>query len=74
MSIKFMFGKRIGNSLPSTSWELEKLVSEANTVFDRATISLKSPPTYLPFVDDDIDSVNAVGVEFDDMVKQRDRS
>ena len=69
-----MFGKRIGNSLPSTSWELEKLVSEANTVFDRATISLKSPPTYLPFVDDDIDSVNAVGVEFDDMVKQRDRS
>ena len=25
---------------------------------------------YLPFVDDDIDSVNAVGVEFDDMVKQ----
>ena len=56
------------------NWELEKLVSEANTVFDRATISLKSPPTYLPFVDDDIDSVNAVGVEFDDMVKQLDCS
>ena len=50
------------------------MVSEANTVFDRATISLKSPPTYLPFVDDDIDSVNAVGVEFDDMVKQLDCS
>ena len=39
-----------------------------------ATRSLKSPPTYLPFVDDDIDSVNAVGVEFDDMVKQLDCS
>ena len=64
----------IDNSLPSKSWELEKLVSEANTVFDRATISLKSPPTYLPFANDDIDSINAVGVEFDDMVKQLDCS
>ena len=62
----------IGNSLPSKSWELEKLVSEANKVFDMATISLKILPTYLPFVEDDIDSVNAVGVEFDDMVKQLD--
>ena len=69
VSIKFMIGEGIGNSLPSKSWELEKLVSEANKVFDMATISLKSPPIYLPFVDDDIDSVNAVGVEFDDMVK-----
>ena len=60
----------IGNSLPSKRWELEKLVSKANTFFDMATISLESPPTYLPFVDDDIDSVNAVGVEFDDMVNR----
>ena len=74
VSIKFMIGEGIGNSLPSKSWELEKLVSEANTVFDMATRSFKSPPTYLPFVDDDIDSVNAVGVEFDDMVKQLDCS
>ena len=43
VSIKFMIGMGIGSSLPSKRWELEKLVSEANTVFDRATISLKSP-------------------------------
>ena len=65
-----MVGVGIGNSLPSKSCELERFVSEANTVFDMATISLKSLPTYLPFFDDNIDSVNAVGVEFDDMVKQ----
>ena len=69
-----MIGEGIGNSLPSKSWELEKLVSSANTVFDMATRSLKSPPTYLPFVDDDIDAVNAVGVEFDDMVEKLDWS